>query len=106
MRSEEKSARGPIEKEGTHEYCECHRVLGNIGHGLGLGPSSHGLFAFLGLLAIVAPFAAPFIRLPWSKYLNAAPLGFLLLSVPKFWWDARQAVGGAAGELGKAAKQG
>jgi hypothetical protein len=41
--------------------------------------SDHGLFAFLGFLCIAAPFAAPFIRAAWSKYLNAAPLAFFII---------------------------
>jgi hypothetical protein len=32
-------------------------------------PASHGLFGLLGLLAIAAPFASPFIRNPKAKYL-------------------------------------
>ena len=34
----------------------------------------HGFFAFIGLLAIVGPFAAPSIRAGWSRYLYAVPL--------------------------------
>lgn len=37
----------------------------------------HGLFAFLGLLAIAAPFAVPFVRAAWSGYLYAAPLAYV-----------------------------
>jgi hypothetical protein len=47
-----------------------------------MGPDaggSHGVLGLLGLLAIVAPFVAPFIKAPWAKYLNAAPLAFILL---------------------------
>jgi hypothetical protein len=40
---------------------------------------SHGIFALLGLLAIVAPFAAPYLRAAWARYLNVAPLAFLIL---------------------------
>jgi hypothetical protein len=46
---------------------------------LGAG-SNHGLFAIIGLIAIVAPFAAPFLRTAWSHYLNAAPLAFILVA--------------------------
>lgn len=42
---------------------------------------SHGLFSFLGLLAIAAPFAVPFVRAPWSKYLNAAPLAYIVIGL-------------------------
>src|ERR1019366_6855146 len=52
------------------------------------GTGGHGLFSLLGLIAIAAPFAAPFIRAAWSKYLNAAPLvyfgiAFLAITVDK-----------------------
>jgi hypothetical protein len=42
---------------------------------------SHGLFSFLGLLAIAAPFAVPFLRASWSKYLNAAPLAYIVIGL-------------------------
>jgi hypothetical protein len=45
------------------------------------GGGSHGLFSFLGLLAIAAPFAAPFVRTAWSKYLNAAPLAYVVIGL-------------------------
>jgi hypothetical protein len=45
------------------------------------GTSSHGLFSFLGLIAIAAPFVAPFLRTTWSKYLNAAPLAFVVVGL-------------------------
>src|SRR5579871_2183924 len=34
---------------------------------------SHGLFSLLGLIAIAVPFFAPFLRVTWAKFLNAAP---------------------------------
>jgi hypothetical protein len=42
---------------------------------------SHGLFSFLGLIAIAVPFAAPFLRAAWSKYLNAAPLAYTVIGL-------------------------
>lgn len=42
---------------------------------------SHGLFSFLGLVAIAAPFVAPFLRASWSKYLNAAPLAYIVVGL-------------------------
>jgi hypothetical protein len=39
----------------------------------------HGIFALLGLLGIVAPFAAPYLRAAWARYLNAAPLVYVIL---------------------------
>lgn len=50
-------------------------LLGMVGAGGG-----HGLFAVIGLIAIVAPFAAPFIQTAWSHYLNAAPLAYILIA--------------------------
>ncbi len=44
------------------------------------GGANHGFFAFLGLIAIAAPFAAPFLRMAWAKYLNAAPLAYFLIA--------------------------
>lgn len=44
------------------------------------GNTSHGLFALLGLAAIVVPFGAPFIRAAWSHYLNAAPFVYVLIA--------------------------
>src|SRR5580658_867635 len=52
-----------------------------------IASTSHGLFAFIGLLAIALPFVAPFIRDPRAKYLNVAPLAFILLMGIKFWWN-------------------
>jgi len=40
---------------------------------------NHGMFSIIGLVAIAAPFAAPFIRAAWSRYLNVAPLAFILI---------------------------
>jgi len=39
----------------------------------------HGFLSFLGLIAIIAPFVAPFIKTDWAKYLNAAPLVFIII---------------------------
>jgi hypothetical protein len=44
-------------------------------------PASHGLFGLLGLLAIAAPFAAPFIRTPKAQFLYAMPLGYVAIAV-------------------------
>lgn len=42
---------------------------------------SHGFFSLIGLLAIAAPFAAPFLQATWSRYLNAAPLTYIVLGL-------------------------
>jgi hypothetical protein len=41
---------------------------------------NHGLWSIIGVAAILAPFAAPFIRKSWSRYLNAAPLAYILIA--------------------------
>jgi hypothetical protein len=40
---------------------------------------SHGLFSFLGVIAIAVPFAAPFLRTAWSHYLNATPFAYFVI---------------------------
>jgi hypothetical protein len=42
---------------------------------------SHGFFSLIGLIAIAVPFTAPFVRAPWSKYLYAAPLAYIVLGL-------------------------
>jgi len=76
----------------------------DFAHGLGLGGSSHGIFALIGILAIAAPFAAPFIPHPLAKYLNASPLAFVLLAYLVFRWDISSAFKDA-GDFGKMAKR-
>jgi hypothetical protein len=46
--------------------------LANPGH-------ARGLLRFITFVAIAIPLAVPFIRTPWSRYLNAAPLAAVLL---------------------------
>ena len=40
---------------------------------------SHGMVSFLGVIAIAVPYAAPFLRTAWSKYLNAAPFAYFVI---------------------------
>ena len=40
---------------------------------------ARGLLRLIALVAIAVPFAVPFIRTTWSRYLNAAPLAAALL---------------------------
>jgi len=58
-----------------------------------LGGSNHGLFAIIGLLAIAAPFTAPFVRASWAKYLNAAPLAFFILTFLVVYMNESKAFG-------------
>jgi hypothetical protein len=41
----------------------------------------HGFFSLIGLIAIAVPFAVPFVRAAWSKYLYAAPLAYIVLGL-------------------------
>ena len=58
----------------------------------GFGGESHGLFALVGLGAIACPFVVPFLRRRWARWLNAAPLAFLVLTFLKIRWDISSAV--------------
>ena len=62
--------------------------------------TSHGLFAIIGLIAIAAPFAAPFIRTAWARYLNAAPLAYVLVAWVAIYLNEHSAFGVIAIEEG------
>jgi hypothetical protein len=57
------------------------------------GANDHGFFGFLGFLCIAAPFAAPFIKVPWAKYLNAAPLAFFLVGFLSLYMSVNKTFG-------------
>jgi len=63
------------------------------------GGSSHGFFAFLGLLCIVAPFVAPFWKHPYSRWLNVLPLGFLVIATAKIMWSVHDLTSGMPGGI-------
>ena len=54
---------------------------------------SHGLFGLIGVLAIAAPIARPFIVHPKAAWLNAAPIAFVLLTVARLYYNVNQATG-------------
>jgi hypothetical protein len=54
--------------------------------------SSHGLLSIIGLAAIAAPFAAPFVRHPRAKFLYAMPLAYLILVAMAVLWDYNHAI--------------
>lgn len=56
------------------------------------GTANHGALALLGLVAIAVPFAVPFVKTPWSKYMNAAPLAFTLLAVATLYMQVHKAL--------------
>jgi hypothetical protein len=64
------------------------------------GGNNHGLFSFLGLILIAAPFAAPFIRAAWSKYLNAAPLAYILAGWIAIYMNENKVFGDIAKAVG------
>jgi hypothetical protein len=59
----------------------------------GAAGSSFGFLNLLALLAVAAPFAAPFIGAIWSRYLNAAPLAIVVLGFLTTWIGERKALG-------------
>jgi hypothetical protein len=67
-------------------------------------PASHGLFGLLGLLAIAAPFGAPFIRNPKAKFLYATPLAYLVIAVFVIYSDLNTFFGHLSSGLADAMK--
>lgn len=67
----------------------------NIAQALGAG-TSLGLLGIIGLVCLAAPFAAPFIRTPWSHYLNAAPLAIVLIGWVAIYMNQNKAFGDLA----------
>jgi hypothetical protein len=63
-----------------------------------MGGSSHGFLAFIGLLCIAAPFAAPFWKHPYSRYLNVLPLAFILIETIRVMMAAHDMTAGMGGE--------
>jgi hypothetical protein len=77
-------------------------VLGLDGANLANGVTSdHGLFALLGILAIAAPFARPFLSHTRARWLNAGPLAYLLVSILWLVWRINSAFDGPASAFGQ-----
>lgn len=57
---------------------------------------SRALLRYLGFFAIAVPFVAPFIKTPWSRYLNVAPLAAVLIG----WIVIHENVVSGLGQLG------
>jgi hypothetical protein len=64
--------------------------LANPGH-------ARGLLRFLAFAAIAVPFAVPFIRTAWSRYLNAAPLAAVLIGWLVIHENSAKSFGGISG---------
>ncbi|MGH8327566.1 MAG: hypothetical protein ACRET2_12465 [Steroidobacteraceae bacterium] len=62
----------------------------------GSAASSFGFLKLLALLAMAAPFAAPFIEAIWSRYLNAAPLAIVVLGFLITWTGEHKSMAMAA----------
>jgi len=43
-------------------------------------PNDHGFLSLLAILCLFAPAAMPFLKQAWARWLNAAPLGFVVLA--------------------------
>ena len=59
---------------------------------------SRGLLGLLGMLCIVAPVARPFIQHAKAKYMNAAPLAFIVVAPLLVYWRLAGGIGGPSGE--------
>lgn len=57
---------------------------------------SQGLFGLIGLLAIAAPFARPFVVHPKAAWLNALPLAFIVLTIVRVLYSIERATGTSA----------
>jgi len=63
---------------------------------------NHGIWSMLGIIALAAPFAAPFIKDPRAKFLNAFPLAYIVIGVIAVRMNITKAMGpmgGSASDL-------
>ncbi len=68
-------------------------------------PNDHGFLSVLAILCLFGPAAMPFLKQAWARWLNAAPLGFVVLaaiSVGSEVHKANAAVASVGEELGGA----
>jgi hypothetical protein len=56
------------------------------------GGGSHGFFGLLGIVAIAVPFAVPLISATWAKFLNAAPLAYVLIGFATVYTQIHKAL--------------
>ena len=59
---------------------------------------SHGLLGLLGLACILAPVARPFVQHAKARYLNAAPLAFIVVAPLLVYWKMTRGIGPAGAE--------
>lgn len=63
------------------------------------GVSNHGFFGLLGIVAILAPFAAPFIKDPRAKFLNVLPLAYIVIAIISLHFSLSRAAGQLGAEI-------
>ena len=68
----------------------------DLNNQLTIVPGSSGLLNILGLVALAAPLAVPFMRHPLAKFLYAMPLAFVLLFAATGLWKCDHAISEAA----------
>jgi len=73
------------------------------------GSDSHfGFWSFLGLIAVLLPWAAPWLRTRWASLFNVAPLVMLVVAFAHLRWQVHELVSQAidqAGQFGGAQAQ-
>jgi len=72
---------------------------------IGLDPNTmltndHGFLSLLAVLCLFAPLAVPFVKQPWSRWLNAAPFAFAVLAVASIATAVHNIGQQAAGSIG------
>lgn len=55
----------------------------------------HGLIGFLGIIALLAPFASPFIKQWWATFLNLAPVLYIVIFCLSLWLEIHEAISSA-----------
>lgn len=78
---------------GSHSFTFWDLLAVDLSNPLNMMNGSHGLFSFLGIAAIAAPFVAPFLKHPKANFLNALPLVFFVTALLKLGSDSSQLFG-------------
>jgi hypothetical protein len=63
---------------------------------IGMRAVNHGFFSLLGIVAIAAPFAVPFLKDPRAKFLSAFPLVYIVIAIV----EQKMSIGKGAGPFG------
>ncbi len=58
-------------------------------------PATHSAGDYLGILAIAAPLAVPFVRSPFARFLNLVPLGYFVARGAAFYVEIQHAIDAA-----------